>query len=197
MSQSKTEWRRALLDARRALPPALRRSHDRALADRLAADATFADAEVVFAYAAIGAEVDPLALVAAAHAAGRPVYLPAPDHDGSWVPCPCDGATSPAPLATIPTDARGVVLVPGLGFDPSGGRLGRGAGFYDRVLARLRAERPIVAVGLAFEIQIVPRLPVDPWDQPVDLIATEARLLRPKHERLAQSGRGVEEVSRS
>ena len=194
MSQSKTEWRRALLDARRALTPAIRRSHSRALAERLGTDAAFASAPAVFAYEAIGAEVDPAPLVDAARSTGRVVYLPPADHADDWVAsAPADGT----PPGTPPSDAPVVVLVPGVAFDPSGGRLGRGAGFYDRALARLRAARPIVAIGLAFEVQIVPRLPLDSWDQRVDLIATEARLIRPTAAARADAARNVEEVSRS
>ena len=180
MSQSKTELRRVLLGARRALPPDLRRTHSLALAARLRAEDAFATAAVVLAYDPIGAEVDPGPLVATARSAGRPVYRPDGGEAPAWIRCPGVPDDSPSLLtADLLHSGPTVVLVPGIGFDPTGMRLGRGAGYYDRALARLRAEAAVVVIGLAYEVQIVPRLPCEPWDQRVDLIATEARVLRP------------------
>ncbi len=62
-----------------------------------------------------------------------------------------------------------VVVVPGVAFDFEGYRLGLGGGHYDRTLPTC----PALAIGLAFEVQRVPRLPREPWDQPVDLLVTE------------------------
>lgn len=64
-------------------------------------------------------------------------------------------------------------IVPGLGFDPQGNRLGYGGGYYDRVLQR----RKTTVVGLAFEIQILPHLPFEETDVPVDYIITEKRTI--------------------
>lgn len=69
-----------------------------------------------------------------------------------------------------------LVIVPGLGFDERGGRLGRGAGFYDRVLGGLRPEARRVAV--AFECQIVPEVPMEAHDERVDVVVTEERVIR-------------------
>lgn len=64
-----------------------------------------------------------------------------------------------------------LMLVPLLGYDAAGYRLGSGGGFYDRLLAR-RGPRPR-CLGVAFSQQYVPDLPRDPWDQPLDGILTE------------------------
>lgn len=68
-----------------------------------------------------------------------------------------------------------VLFVPLVAFDDAGGRLGMGAGYYDRFLGRLApAHRPLV-VGLAHEVQRSPApLPRRPWDVPLDAVATEA-----------------------
>jgi len=58
-----------------------------------------------------------------------------------------------------------VVIVPGVAFDRSGGRLGRGAGFYDRFLASLPAA--CLTIGVCFETQIIPCVPREPHDHPV------------------------------
>ena len=67
-------------------------------------------------------------------------------------------------------------LVPGLAFDRRGGRIGYGRGFYDRLLARARADA--VFLGLAFEGQLVSRVPMTDDDLPVHLIVTEKQVYR-------------------
>jgi 5-formyltetrahydrofolate cyclo-ligase len=76
----------------------------------------------------------------------------------------------PAHAATVEPD---LVLVPMLAFDLGGHRLGYGAGHYDRTLERLRALKPVTAIGLAFAAQQVQRLPADPHDQKLDGVVTE------------------------
>lgn len=69
-----------------------------------------------------------------------------------------------------------VVLVPGLAFDVTGNRLGRGGGYYDRFLANCPDH--VLRIALAFECQIVESVPVSEHDQPVDVIVTEKRIIR-------------------
>lgn len=74
-----------------------------------------------------------------------------------------------------------VVLVPGLAFDRSMGRLGYGGGYYDRLLRKLEAtdantKRPLL-LAPAFDVQIVPQVPVEDHDIRVDRIVTEKRIL--------------------
>ncbi|NCT11135.1 MAG: 5-formyltetrahydrofolate cyclo-ligase, partial [Rhodobacterales bacterium] len=65
-------------------------------------------------------------------------------------------------------------------FDRRGGRLGYGGGFYDRTLAGLRAAGPVLALGFAFAAQEDDALPLEPTDQPLDLIVTEAGVITPQ-----------------
>jgi 5-formyltetrahydrofolate cyclo-ligase len=67
-----------------------------------------------------------------------------------------------------------LVLVPGLGFDLRGGRLGKGKGFYDRYLAGRNA----LKAGLSFDVQITEtNLTLDAHDQLMDAVVTEKRTL--------------------
>jgi 5-formyltetrahydrofolate cyclo-ligase len=72
-------------------------------------------------------------------------------------------------------DRRLVVFVPGLAFDVRGNRLGRGKGWYDRLLARLSVEA--ISVALAYEFQVVDEVPTESWDQKVRYIITEQRII--------------------
>lgn len=86
------------------------------------------------------------------------------------------GLREPISGAPFPLSMIDLVIVPGLGFDEYGNRLGRGRGFYDRFLAN--PEFAGVACGLAYEVQVVPNLPVGPTDRPVNLLVTDARIRR-------------------
>ena len=68
-----------------------------------------------------------------------------------------------------------LILVPGVAFTRGGERLGRGGGFYDRLLASLPAHT--CKIGVCFEAQILPELPVEAHDQRINLLATERGLL--------------------
>ena len=71
-----------------------------------------------------------------------------------------------------------VLVVPLLAFDESGHRLGYGAGHYDRTLEKLRPLGPVTAIGFAYEAQLADTLPIEPTDQPLDVIVTEAGIRR-------------------
>ena len=66
-----------------------------------------------------------------------------------------------------------ILLVPLLAFNRSGHRIGYGAGYYDLTIAQLRAKKPIAAVGLAFAVQELSRVPTTTFDAPLDLVLTE------------------------
>jgi 5-formyltetrahydrofolate cyclo-ligase len=91
-----------------------------------------------------------------------------------------DGFGVPIPVGTD-TIVPSVLVVPMLAFDDAGHRLGYGAGHYDRTLAALRPNGPVTAIGFAFEAQRVDTaLPIEPTDEPLDYLVTEARCLQVK-----------------
>ncbi|HUG20645.1 MAG TPA: 5-formyltetrahydrofolate cyclo-ligase [Planctomycetaceae bacterium] len=65
-----------------------------------------------------------------------------------------------------------VILVPGIAFDRSGGRLGQGKGYYDKLLQDARPRSTLI--GLAFDCQVVDVVPREPHDVPLDLVVTES-----------------------
>jgi len=141
-------------------------------------------AKPVAAYMAMRTEIDPVTAMAELSlegpvgvpviaGAGRPLafYCWSPDAEmieGAF------GARVPAkPEPMVPE----VLIVPLVAFDRRGGRLGYGGGFYDRTLERLRAIRPTYAVGFAYAAQEADALPLEPTDQPLDAVVTEAETL--------------------
>jgi 5-formyltetrahydrofolate cyclo-ligase len=82
-------------------------------------------------------------------------------------------ALEPLPLSST------LILLPGLSFDRRGYRLGYGKGYYDRYLAQLQPPHPnILTVGVIPDALLADTLPTDPWDMPVNYIATEQAILK-------------------
>lgn len=88
------------------------------------------------------------------------------------------GILEPRPERCPPVDPGRIdlVVVPGLAFDTHGARLGYGGGFYDRFLGRHVPQA--TRAGLAFEVQVVDRLPTDRHDAAMDLVFTEQRIIQ-------------------
>lgn len=83
------------------------------------------------------------------------------------------GILEPDPRLCLPAapDAAVLIFVPGLAFSTDGMRLGRGRGYYDRLLARLPPA--VMRVGVCFAGQVLPSIPSAPHDQPVDVLITD------------------------
>jgi len=82
----------------------------------------------------------------------------------------------PAHCPVIPPSEIDLLLIPGLAFTRSGARLGRGRGFYDRFLDRVRPGA--VKIGVCFQAQLIDAVPVEIHDHAVHLIVTEAEVIR-------------------
>lgn len=96
-----------------------------------------------------------------------------PFDDGGLVPDPYQALQPPADAALLMPD---VMFCPLLGFTSSGGRIGYGAGFYDRWLEE---HRPTLAIGLAWDCQLDETIPLEAHDQPLDLVVTQTRVYGP------------------
>lgn len=180
---NKAALRSDLRRARRELPPAQRQAETAAIVAALMPllDGPFAS------YAAVGGEVDLAGLHQELWARGRTIFLPRVVEAGrlAWalVGGPADlvvgsfGIPEPDAQRTsaidLPPGCR--VLVPGVGFDRQGYRLGQGGGFYDRLLD----QRPdLCAIGVGFACQLVAEIPREPHDQPVRGLVIAGRVVR-------------------
>ena len=83
------------------------------------------------------------------------------------------------PLATadpINPAKIAALLIPMVGFDLEGYRLGYGGGYFDRLLASPEWQR-VLTIGVAFDLALVPKIPIDPWDLPLQKIFTESGMV--------------------
>jgi 5-formyltetrahydrofolate cyclo-ligase len=135
----------------------------------------------VSGFAAIRDEINPAPLMAWLHAEGFRLALPVMQAKGqpllmrAWTPGDALNAATwgiAEPLDDKPEVEPDVVLVPLLAFDSRGHRLGYGGGFFDRTLARLRKQKPIVAVGIAYDEQKVDAVPFESYDERLDWVLT-------------------------
>ena len=88
-----------------------------------------------------------------------------------------------SPPATSPEALPNLVITPLLAFDRKGGRLGQGAGHYDRTLMNLRRQRPVFVLGVAFAGQELPAVPTASHDERLDAIVTESEYIEVAHDR--------------
>ena len=137
-------------------------------------------------YMPIRTEIDPLPAMAALQAFG-PVGVPVIQGEGqplkfsAWTP---EAEMIDGPFgAKIPAKADWItpqiLIVPLVAFTPGAMRLGYGGGFYDRTLEGLRARGPVTAIGFAYSAQQATDFPLEPTDQPLDMIVTENGPLTP------------------
>ena len=145
---------------------------------------------VYAAYLPIRSEISPLPLIAALHHAGQPTAMPVTPAEGQplsfrlWAVGDAleDGPYGTRqPVASETQVLPDVILAPLLAFDLAGWRLGYGGGFYDRTIADL-AERGHTAkvIGLAYDGQKLDKLPIGPYDMPLDAVLTPSGLNRPQ-----------------
>ncbi len=192
---SRPALRRQLRQARRNLTPLQQRQAAQGLFRQLAQHPLFRRAKHIGLYLPNDGEIDPQALIRAAWQRGKSVYLPTLQ---TWPATHMRfqqfsykqslrknrfGIAEPVhkPAQQRPAWALDLLLLPLVGFDEHGGRLGMGGGFYDRSLSYIKRRRQWHApplIGLAHECQKVDQLPMASWDVPMTACVTERRWYR-------------------
>jgi 5-formyltetrahydrofolate cyclo-ligase len=189
---SRAGLRRQLRQKRRALPPRQRRQWSRRILKRLTSLPMWRTARYVALYQAADGEVDTSALIPVAIRQGKKVTLPRlhphapfrmdfiPYRPGTAIKRNRFGIAEPVGRVLHPATRIDLVLMPLVGFDHRGHRLGMGSGYYDRRFAftRRRAGLPPRLCGLAYSFQQVPTLDSAPWDIPLRSVITEQGWIR-------------------
>jgi len=181
---SKTQWRGAMRRRLAELDPTATRAAAVAVADRVMALPVVAHSSVALCCLSFGHEFETRPLIDRLLAAGHQVCLPRcveGTHTLTVHPFPCPleklpfGLEQPvAGCGELAADQVEVALLVGLAFDTRGFRLGHGGGYFDRFLAA----HTIPAVGLAYDFQILDRLPALQHDIAMNAVITESRHLR-------------------
>lgn len=185
MTDDRAALRRTLRDRRRQLPPATRIAAAEALSARLLTLPFAPSAGHVAGYWAMDGEIAlhvwqmrlPAEVRYCLPVLGDDDRLRfAPWRPGEALVANRFGIPEPAEAETLPAEAMAMIVLPLVGFDARGQRLGMGGGWYDRSLA-FRLDRPAPPpwlVGAGFAVQRVDALPIEPWDVPLDAVCTES-----------------------
>lgn len=185
---AKTEMRSRILSARGAMPASQRKLESMLLCGRLNTNIRYQRARAVLAYAGFGTEVSTDAFLQTVLADGKALALPRIDkaknvltlyrvtdldrdlEAGPW------GIREPKadPSRIFMLREADFVLTPGLAFDPECNRMGYGKAYYDRLFADCPGQIPY-RIALAFDCQIVERVPVSTTDVRLDAVVTPSR----------------------
>ncbi len=185
--QTKAALRAAALALRDALPVAERAAAAAAIAGR-AFPLQVVSGMIVAGFSPMKAksEINPIPLLRKLSDAGAQLALPAiagrglplimrawhfgaPLASGQW------GIREPTPDA--PEVAPDILIVPLAAFDRQGHRIGYGAGYYDMTINALRAKKKVIAVGIAYAAQEIPKVPATERDARLDLVLTEREVI--------------------
>jgi 5-formyltetrahydrofolate cyclo-ligase len=185
----KRDLRHLIRAKRRRLPEMARLANSRSIWERVVDLPAYQRARVLLGYMAFDHEVLTDDLMQQAMASGKRVVLPMVLRDRQEmalyviddlrrdVAPGYRGILEPQPRQThaVAPETLDLALIPGVAFDARGGRLGFGSGFYDRLLGQL--PRDIPTIGLAFDFQVIPRLPLEAHDMLLTAIVTEHRVI--------------------
>ena len=183
MSEYRKELRKSKIQARNSLSPEDRERLSAIISEKIATSEVFQRAKTVLIYRATKGEVRLDALEKADEAAGKRLAYPLcitdsemisllPEDENAWKPG-YFGIMEPVREKSeeISPEEIDLVICPCTAFDENCGRMGMGAGFYDRYLAKC-VNAHIAAV--AFEVQKAYSIPMEPWDKPMEMVFTEA-----------------------
>ncbi|UZP66438.1 5-formyltetrahydrofolate cyclo-ligase [Desulfovibrio mangrovi] len=190
---NKPDLRKQLIASRTALSEADAREHSIAAQKHILHQNVWKQARQIVLYVPIRNEVDTALLLEQAWREHKCILLPRvnPECKGDMCLAVCKGkhellrgtfgVREPDPLCCPPMlpdhpDFKpDLAIIPGVGFDVKGNRLGFGAGYYDRYLAH-PSMKHTPRIGLAYSFQVLPELPADPWDIRMNALCTEKEL---------------------
>ena len=175
----KKELRRKMKELRADLLPEYREEAALCLLAQLQKMPEFEGSEILFCYASYGTELSTSAIVAAHGKVAYPKVFPDGEmrfYLGATLKPGFRGIPEPQGGEEVWPKSTDLMLLPGLAFDLQGQRLGYGGGYYDRYLAACQ-ERPF-CYGIGFEEQLVPSLPHESHDQPLDGLVLPKRIVK-------------------
>lgn len=187
--QKKQEIRDEMIRKNSEMPQGETDARGKAIEERLFEFANYLESRIVLLYTPTQAEVDTMEIIRRSFMYNKIIVLPffeaesrkarlykVDDLDKDLAPG-VRGNLEPNPkrCKAVPLDCLDIAIIPGLAMDEKGGRIGIGKGCYDRLIPDL----PITTrkVGLIFESQMVPAIPIESHDKHVDIVITEDRII--------------------
>ena len=187
LPEMKSKLRDEALARRDELDPIWRSQASLAMAERALTVPELREHDPISAFWPILSEIDVKILLEALHARGQKLCLPVVAKPAmifrAWKPG--DGLVKSRfgvhePAADAEEVSPRAMLVPLAAFDRHGGRIGYGKGHFDRAIAELEGKHAVLTIGLAFSVQEIAKVPVEPHDRSLDMVLTETELISVK-----------------
>ncbi|MBI4595983.1 MAG: 5-formyltetrahydrofolate cyclo-ligase [Candidatus Tectomicrobia bacterium] len=186
----KKELRAGILNLRDGMPLAIRNERSSIIEKKLLSLPQYTISKTLMSFCSFGSEVNTERIIKHALESGKRVAVPKVslknksmliselnDYEKDLVSTPPYGILEPSCRAVRPVNPMelDLIIMPGVVFDREGGRIGYGAGFYDRFLEKVPEN--VCRMAIAFDLQLVNKLPKEPHDKLVDILVTEKEIL--------------------
>ncbi len=176
----KSDIRRRISLLKKQYSAVWRSEHSQIVLDRIESLDYFKDSHTILLYHALWDEVQTASFIEKWHPFKR-IILPIVEEDHlllrrfhpDKMKTGAFSILEPADGPDIAPEEIELAIIPGVAFDRQGNRLGRGKGFYDRLLPFVNAPK----VGIAFSYQLINEIPTDPYDKPVDWVITDTEVI--------------------
>lgn len=188
MTISKKELRKIMSEKRKHILTEDKKIYDKKIYDNLINSREYKNAKTIFVYVSYNDEVYTHDIIVKAIKDGKKVCVPkviSKQQGMCAIEIKALEDLKPGAYGILEPDSTSekideseidLILLPGLAFDESGGRLGYGGGFYDRFLRKTRFD--VQKIGLAYELQIVENVVIEDFDEKVEKIITNAKIIK-------------------
>lgn len=180
----KRELRAAMRELKRILLPCIDRQRcEDAVFSAIESLREFTCSRNILMYCSLADELPTMSTLNRWRATGKQVYLPRVNgefldimpYDPECMEKGAFGINEPASGIKVSPETIDMVVVPGMAFDCEGNRLGRGRGFYDRLLSGMKST--VITVGVGYDFQLLDHVPVDEHDMKLDYVATPSCII--------------------
>lgn len=187
----KKALRKDILTKRKNIDTAEKEKMDKEILDRFFESKYYKEAENIFIYISYDSEIDTSEIIDKAFKDGKKIYVPRTEFETRLMDAveitsfdnlikSSYGILEPSiEDSHINPNELDLIVVPGVAFDRNGGRMGYGAGFYDRYFKKINKDniKRIVKLALAYDFQVLEEVPMNVQDVPVDFIITEKEFI--------------------
>lgn len=188
----KKKIRKDILDIRNNMGADEKKEKDNIIRTNFLESSYYKESKNIFIYISYNSEIDTIHIINKALCDRKNIFVPRTIFETKWmdavqitsldnmkkdrygIPEPDDTAEN------IDPDKLDMIVVPGVAFDRNGGRIGYGAGYYDRYFKKISDNRrnDVKKIVLAYEFQVIDKVPMDEQDVRIDCIITENRVIK-------------------
>lgn len=187
----KKALRKEILTKRKNIDTAEKEEMDKKILDRFFESKYYKEAKKIFIYISYDSEIDTIKIIDKAFKDGKKIYVPRTEFESRLMDAveitsfdnlikSSYGILEPSiNTPYINPNELDLIVVPGVAFDKKGGRMGYGAGFYDRYFKKINKDNieKITKLALAYDFQVLEEVPMSAQDVPVDYIITEKEFI--------------------